>query len=421
MRFIHSLISCCVILFLLTCCSSKEERRVLVIHSYEEDYQGYPTYNKLIEKEFSEAHIPVKLSFFYLNCELRSAQRELDEINHLLDSMSGQRPDIILVNDDQATYSLLETHNPLLKNIPIVFSGVNYPNWDLIGQYDNVTGFHDKPDFKKNLKMINRLTGKKIIYTILDFTFLDRKTRDDINAQLQSADIISNLDWHLDKNDVQEEIKKNHIIINALSARNLSKNQKEERTKGGDFIWSISKYSTIPYLQTKFDYTTVTMASLSTQQRFTTINELFDCGHDFLGGYITPMHTQVQESVHAAARILNGENVAGMPVQESAKGYFIDWNAMQKEHLPMADIPHGYTIINIPFKTRHPIVWWFALLGSITAIVGLLSGITYLYWRETNKETLHPVRTGRRERITGTGSRGKRHIRMEAEERHHGI
>lgn len=95
------------------------------------------------------------------------------------------------------------------------------------------------------------------------------------------------------------------------------------------------------------------------------------------------MHIQVEESVHAAARILNGENVADIPIQESAKGYFIDWNAMQKEHLTIADIPHEYTIINIPFKTRHPIVWWFALLGSITAIVSLLSGITYLYWRET--------------------------------------
>ena len=81
------------------------------------------------------------------------------------------------------------------------------------------------------------------------------------------------------------------------------------------------------------------------------------------------MHIQVEESVHAAARILNGEKRCRHTIQESAKGYFIDWNAMQKEHLTIADIPHEYTIINIPFKTRHPIVWWFALLGSITAIV----------------------------------------------------
>lgn len=386
MRSIHSLIRCCMILLLLTSCYSKEERRGLVIHSYEKDYQGYAEFNKLIKKEFAKAHIPVKLTFFYLNCEINNEQQEIDKINNLLDSIAGWESELLLVNDDQATYSLLKTHHPLLKGIPIVFSGVNYPNWELIGQYNNVTGFHDKIDFRKNLEMVHRLTGKNHIYTILDFTFLDRKVRNDIDNQLKSTDIISNLDWHLGKNDTRKEAEKGHIIINALSARNLSKNQNKDQTKGGDFIWSISKYSTLPYLQTKFDYTTVTMASLSTRQRFTTINELFDCGRDFLGGYITPMHIQVEESVHAAARILNGENVADIPIQESAKGYFIDWNAMQKEHLTIADIPHEYTIINIPFKTRHPIVWWFALLGSITAIVGLLSGITYLYWRETKRK-----------------------------------
>ena len=386
MRSIHSLIRCCMILLLLTSCYSKEERRVLVIHSYEKDYQGYAEFNKLIKKEFAKAHIPVELTFFYLNCEINNEQQEIDKINNFLDSISKWKPEVLLVNDDQATYSLLETHHPLLKGIPIVFSGVNYPNWELIGQYNNVTGFHDKIDFRKNLEMVHKLTGKNHIYTILDFTFLDRKVRNDIDNQLKSTDIISNLDWQLDKNDTRKEAEKGHIIVNALSARNLSKNQNKDQTKGGDFIWSISKYSTLPYLQTKFDYTTVTMASLSTRQRFTTINELFDCGHDFLGGYITPMHIQVEESVHAAARILNGENVADIPIQESAKGYFIDWNAMQKEHLTIADIPHEYTIINIPFKTRHPIVWWFALLGSITAIVSLLSGITYLYWRETKRK-----------------------------------
>ena len=101
-----------------------------------------------------------------------------------MDSIAKWKPEIILVNDDQATYSLLKSHNPILKEIPIVFSGVNYPNWELIKQYDNVTGFEDKIDFSKNLKMIKRLTGITNIYTILDYTFLDRKIRNHINCQL---------------------------------------------------------------------------------------------------------------------------------------------------------------------------------------------------------------------------------------------
>ena len=77
MRSIHSLIRCCMILLLLTSCYSKEERRVLVIHSYEKDYQGYAEFNKLIKKEFAKAHIPVELTFFYLNCEINNEQQEI--------------------------------------------------------------------------------------------------------------------------------------------------------------------------------------------------------------------------------------------------------------------------------------------------------------------------------------------------------
>ena len=102
MRSIHSLIRCCMILLLLTSCYSKEERRVLVIHSYEKDYQGYAEFNKLIKKEFAKAHIPVELTFFYLNCEINNEQQEIDKINNFLDSISKWKPEVLLVNDDQS-------------------------------------------------------------------------------------------------------------------------------------------------------------------------------------------------------------------------------------------------------------------------------------------------------------------------------
>ncbi|WP_317469604.1 sensor histidine kinase [Bacteroides hominis] len=387
MRFILLFISCYITIFLLTACSFEEERRILVIHSYENDYQGYAEYNKQIKKEFSKSRIPVKLFFFYLNCERYNEPQEIKRINLFIDSIAKWKPEIILVNDDQATYSLLKSHNPILKEIPIVFSGVNYPNWELIKQYDNVTGFEDKIDFSKNLKMIKRLTGITNIYTILDYTFLDRKIRNHINCQLESTDIISNLDWHLDKQATWKETHhKGNIVFTALSARKISEEQTEDPTNGADFLWAIGKYSKMPYLQTKLDYTTLTMASFSTQMRFTAINELFDCGYNFLGEYMTPRHIQVQESVHAAVQILRGKNITDMSIQESSKGYFIDWNVMQKEGMTIADIPNEYTIINIPFKALHPVLWWSGLLGSIFFILGLLSGITYLYWRETQKK-----------------------------------
>lgn len=385
MRNIGFIIGFCIMGVLLAACS-KEKRRVLVIHSYETDYPGYEEYNNLLEAEFAKANMPVDIVYFYLDCERRNESQEIKFITELLDSVAGWKPEVILVNDDQATYSLLKTYHPLAKKTPIVFTGVNYPNWELLAEYTNVTGFRDKIDFGKNLQMIAGLTKRLGIYTILDYTFLDRKIREDIDQQLVSPEIISNLDWKLTKKEVRAEQRKGNIIFSAFSVRRPSKNWGNDNTVGADFLWAISKFSTMPYLQTKYDYIAVTMASFSTRLRFTAINELFNCGYNFLGGYMTPVSTQVKEGVEAVTRILKGADVSQMPVRESSKGYYIDWNVLQKEGMKLQDLPVEYTVINIPYKVSHPFLWWSALLGGMLTVVFLLVVLAYLYWRETQRK-----------------------------------
>lgn len=154
----------------------KPEKRILVIHSYEENFFQYSEYNELITKNFKQKGIKTDIKTFYLDCEKYREQEEIDRINLFLNSISNWHPDIILVNEDQATYSLLKTEHKLAKSTPIVFAGVNYPNWDLIQKYPNVTGLHDKIDIIKNLEVMEELDDKKKSFTILDYTFIDKKS-----------------------------------------------------------------------------------------------------------------------------------------------------------------------------------------------------------------------------------------------------
>lgn len=72
----------------------------------------------------------------------------------LVDSVSKDwRPEVILVNEDQATYSLMKCGIQLAKEVPVVFGGVNYPNWGLLKHHPNVTGFHDKIAFNENISV----------------------------------------------------------------------------------------------------------------------------------------------------------------------------------------------------------------------------------------------------------------------------
>ena len=55
--------------FVLNSCSDREERRILIVHSYEESYVGYPDFNRLIDKEFRRNGVNADIRIVYLDCE----------------------------------------------------------------------------------------------------------------------------------------------------------------------------------------------------------------------------------------------------------------------------------------------------------------------------------------------------------------
>lgn len=57
------------VFFVLNSCSDREERRILIVHSYEESYVGYPDFNRLIDKEFRRNGVNADIRIVYLDCE----------------------------------------------------------------------------------------------------------------------------------------------------------------------------------------------------------------------------------------------------------------------------------------------------------------------------------------------------------------
>lgn len=73
----------------LSGCSDKPGRRVLVIHSYDSAYAGYPEFNQRIADEFRKKGIDADLHIFYLNCERYLAKNEIARISDFLDTISS--------------------------------------------------------------------------------------------------------------------------------------------------------------------------------------------------------------------------------------------------------------------------------------------------------------------------------------------
>lgn len=371
--------------FVLNSCSDREERRILIVHSYEESYVGYPDFNRLIDKEFRRNGVNADIRIVYLDCESFQEEPELKYMYHLLDSVSdGWEPEVILVNDDQAAYSLFKCCHPLAKEIPVVFGGVNYPNWELLKEYPNVTGFHDRMDLMKNIRLGAKLFGEDVeLFTVLDSTYIDRQIRADIENQLKDEKVTCMVGYSGTPREkrLYYPHKEGYARFSSLSVR-IGKKQET-----ANFIWTLSKYSIgMCYLQMKRDYTSVNIGNICASPSLTAINEAFGYNEKLLGGYITTFPILAEEEVSAAIRILHGEKPSGIPVRESRKKYVVDWNVMQQRGISKESIPAECTIINIPFREEYPVAWGTGVVLIIILLSTLFVWLFFLYRREQGRK-----------------------------------
>lgn len=369
----------------LNSCSDREERRILIVHSYEESYVGYPDFNRLIDKEFRRNGVNADIRIVYLDCEAFQEEPELKYMYHLLDSVSdGWEPEVILVNDDQAAYSLFKCCHPLAKEIPVVFGGVNYPNWELLKEYPNVTGFHDRMDLMKNIRLGAKLFGEDVeLFTVLDSTYIDRQIRADIENQLKDEKVTCMVGYSGTPREkrLYYPHKEGYARFSSLSVR-IGKKQET-----ANFIWTLSKYSIgMCYLQMKRDYTSVNIGNICASPSLTAINEAFGYNEKLLGGYITTFPILAEEEVSAAIRILHGEKPSGIPVRESRKKYVVDWNVMQQRGISKESIPAECTIINIPFREEYPVAWGTGVVLIIILLSTLFVWLFFLYRREQGRK-----------------------------------
>lgn len=369
----------------LVSCTSSKERRILVIHSYEEMYAAYPDFSRLIAKQFREKGIKADIRTLYLDCESFREGPELERMRHFLDSVSrGWRPEVILVNEDQATYSLLKCGAPLANEVPIVFAGVNYPNWPLIKQYSNVTGFHDKIDYRENVDMAKKLFGDKVrLFTILDSTYLDMQIRADAGKQLENYRITGFMDSTELPSQKQLQLveKEGYTRFTSIPVR-IAKDRSESR-----LMWTLSKnYREQCYIQLKRDFTTINIGIICVSPSLTVINEGFGYGEKLLGGYLTSLPVQIEEEVGAAVRILHGTAPSDIPIVESKKECLVDWNVMEQLGMKKERIPTNYTIVNIPFSKQYPYLYVASIVTSSILLVTIVVCLLWLYLREQKRK-----------------------------------
>lgn len=366
------------------------KHKIALIHSYQKGYSGAEEINELFAKELERNHIDFQLQIFYLDCERYDNKEEEKRISLFADSIRQWGGDLIAVLDDQATYSLMACRNPYVSQIPVVFSGVNYPNLGLLKQYPNVTGYIDKPDYYTTCQMIERIMGKVRIHILNGRTVLDKLIWKDLSEQCKGTDINLHqwdkkeaLPQNIDNISISDKDDTPYISLPAklneyskLDSTTLVR-LSSDSVATRDLMWlssGVFKYSL--FLYTKRDYTTLRIGSLFYNPGFSTINEGFGTKDYMLGGYFAPIETQIKEMADGIKERLDGKMPAE-PIKQIAKVHLVNWKVMKKYRIPLKSIPEEYTIMYLPLRERYEVL--FTLI-EILLVLSILTGIAYLFF-----------------------------------------
>ena len=360
-----------------------ETRRIALIHSFEPGYPPAAKALELLQKEFSLLGLDCDVREYYLDCDRYMEEAENLRMAGLVDDLSAWGAELIAVLDDQAAYALMACRHPLAHEIPVVFSGVNYPNISLLLQYPNITGYADTPDYLRTIRMIESIMGKSRICLMNGQVFLDRKIWHALNEQCrgQGFAIVTSTEGAYFAGSSYHRVRERETISPILKRQNIDvllDTTKIVRMTSDSIairhlMW-LGRGDNTLLLYTKRDYTTKRVGMLFDNPTFQTINEGFGFADYLLGGYFTPLESQIRYMATGIKERLEGR-MPRQQVTECAKQYVLNWHVLQKYGIPLESIPAEYTVMYIPFseRYRYPI-----LIGSILGAVFVLTVIVLL-------------------------------------------
>ena len=360
-----------------------ETRRIALIHSFEPGYPPAAKALELLQREFSLLGLDCDVREYYLDCDRYMEEAENLRMAGFVDDLSAWGAELIAVLDDQAAYALMACRHPLAHEIPVVFSGVNYPNISLLLQYPNITGYADTPDYLRTIRMIESIMGKSRICLMNGQVFLDRKIWHALNEQCrgQGFAIVTSTEGAYFAGSSYHCVRERETISPILKRQNIDvllDTTKIVRMTSDSIairhlMW-LGRGDNTLLLYTKRDYTTKRVGMLFDNPTFQTINEGFGFADYLLGGYFTPLESQIRYMATGIKERLEGR-MPRQQVTECAKQYVLNWHVLQKYGIPLESIPVEYTVMYIPFSERYR---YHILVGSILGAVFVLTVIVLL-------------------------------------------
>lgn len=362
-----------------SCNQTTPHKHILIIQSYETGLPAYKKMKNIFAEQLRKRDIHAEVHTLYLDCTKKTEKKQKLTIYEELNTLSSWNPDVILTCDDPALNALLTCDHPSAKTTPIVFTGANYPNEPFIQKLPNITGFHDKPDYKTNVELIEQLIGKCIVVRVTDDIYADKIILADMDEQIKDIckanNIFSPDRIRLSGKRGTSIPKEKKIIPDAMYISTINGKSTRSLIKGlGE------NYYNKAYLAIKRDYLTLSLGRFCSFPGFSVLNEMVGYNYGVVGGYVTTQQEQTILAANRIADILNGTPVSNFPqITEADKKYIFDYKILDQWGISLNKLPVDSEIVNIPFYIRYQfyIICIAVLLGIILIIIIIYQRMLY--------------------------------------------
>jgi PAS domain S-box-containing protein len=286
--------------------------------------------------------------------------------NHLLfikqylkNKYQGRQFDLIITLDNSALDLMLQFGNELFPDVPIVFAGVNGYRPEMLGGHQNITGVAEVQDMAGTLNLALKLhPDTKTVLAVHDYTSSGLAVHRDMESAAKKFKGRVNIKYTpegtVDDLVAQLEALPQDAIVMLLTYVTDKNGRTLTREESTRLITSSSPVPVYAMHETRL-------------------------GYGIVGGMLLEGREHGSQATALALRILAGENISQIPVENSGSRPVLDYQALARFKVPEKGWPANAVIINRPFsfwqRNRALLMPGLAIIGVLAILTAFLSSM----------------------------------------------
>ena len=338
-----------------TLSAAENNYNVLFIQSYTNSASWHDNLITGLQNGLEKGGVKADVVTEYLNADFWTFASECVIMRRICERARQRKTDLIVTSSDEAFFTLTHCGDSLPYQIPVVVSGIKYPDKKLFDRMPNVSGFTSKTDFNVLLEEAIRLfPARKEIVCLTDSSFLSSKGVEAVE-------------------DAWVAFKEKHP---GYSLKKLNVQEKSFNTIITSICYDYHAYKHIviapkwiPFLSLKLKAPVFANQNLAMTSGVLCVYDVEPAADTYAAG--------VQ-----AADILKGRSPDSFGVGDLDGKLLFDYKQLDFFHVDVESVEKRGTILNVPLMDRYRV--WFILFYSVT--VGALAFLVAWLYRSNRRE-----------------------------------